>query len=105
METESLDWLPSIVRIGWVILLDRPHGGMRSRWIEQRVPSAFLADRVRRSCVAGKLLRGDPSGTGVERHAFRFYDASAETVARGETIWCRWHLRCWRAVNRLWWTR
>jgi hypothetical protein len=49
------------------------HGGLMSRWIERRYPGAYFSAQVRYTCVAGRLVRGDPQGSPHERRAYRFY--------------------------------
>jgi pimeloyl-ACP methyl ester carboxylesterase len=70
-----------VTHIGHLITLGSPHynrqrwlhGGMMSRWIELRYPGAYFSGQVRYTCVAGKLRRGDPSGSLRDRHAYAFY--------------------------------
>jgi pimeloyl-ACP methyl ester carboxylesterase len=68
-------------RVGHLITLGSPHynqrrwlhGGMMSRWLESHYPGAFFAPGVKYTAVAGSSLRGDPSGSLRERHAYHFY--------------------------------
>jgi triacylglycerol esterase/lipase EstA (alpha/beta hydrolase family) len=59
----------------------RLHGGIMSRWIEQRYPGACFSDRVQYVSIAGRLTRGNREGTPREQHAFRFYQ---KLVGNGE---------------------
>lgn len=59
------------------------HGGLMSRWIEQRYPGAFYGKQVHYTCVAGRLVRGDCRGSLLERNAYRFY----EKVAGDGNVW------------------
>jgi pimeloyl-ACP methyl ester carboxylesterase len=68
-------------RVSHLITLGSPHynqrrwlhGGLMSRWLESHYPGAFYAPGVKYTAVAGRSLRGDPSGSLPERHAYRFY--------------------------------
>ena len=63
------------------------HGGMMSRWIERRYPGTFFGDRVRYTCVAGRLVRGDRRGSLHERNAYRFYSRiSGDGTAWGDGL-------------------
>ena len=68
-------------RVSHLITLGSPHhnqrrwihGGLMSRWMDNHYPGAFFAPVVQYTAVAGRSLRGDPSGSVRARHAYRFY--------------------------------
>jgi pimeloyl-ACP methyl ester carboxylesterase len=70
-----------LARVDHLVTLGSPHynqrrwlhGGLMSRWVEERYPGSFFVPRVRYTSVAGKLVRGDRRGSLRARHAYRFY--------------------------------
>jgi pimeloyl-ACP methyl ester carboxylesterase len=71
----GLDYIDHLITLG------SPHvnqggiqrGGPMSRWVQQQVPDAVFAPSIHYTSVAGKFVRGDPSGSLIERLAFRSY--------------------------------
>ena len=71
-------------RIHTLITLGSPHynrnwqhGGMMSKWVQQRSPDAAASDKVRYFCVVGRLLQGSRLGGARERRAYRQYKGIA----------------------------
>jgi pimeloyl-ACP methyl ester carboxylesterase len=81
----GLDYLDHLITLG------SPHqnwggiqrGGPMARWVQQHVPDAAFAPRVRYTSVAGKHVRGDPSGSFIERLAFRSY----QEICTDGSVW------------------
>lgn len=77
--------------INHLITLGSPHinqggiqrGGPMSRWVQQHVPDAAFAPGVRYTSVAGNCVHGDPSGSFMERLAFRSY----QEICTDGSVW------------------
>jgi len=85
----GLDYVDHLITLG------SPHqnqggiqrGGHMSRWVQQRVPGPAFSPQVRYTSVAGKYVRGNPSGSRIERFAFRSYQRiSTDSNAWGDGI-------------------
>jgi hypothetical protein len=67
--------------IDHLITLGSPHlnqggikrGGHMVRWIERHMPGSAFSSRVCYTSVAGKYIRGIPTGSSFERFAFKVY--------------------------------
>jgi hypothetical protein len=67
--------------ISQLITLGTPHygngqliyGGVMSGWANERYPGAFFSEHVAYTAVAGKAVKGDPTGTKQQRRAYRLY--------------------------------
>lgn len=68
-------------QVDQLITLGSPHhnqggwrrGGPLSRWVQERYPDAYFAPQVHYTCVAGRWLCGERSGSSLQRWAYDFY--------------------------------
>jgi pimeloyl-ACP methyl ester carboxylesterase len=78
-------------RVAHLITLGSPHfsqggmqrGGLMARYVQRVAPDAAFAPQVRYTCVTGKFVRGNRSGTSQERFAARVY----KEVCGDENAW------------------
>jgi len=68
-------------RVAQLVTLGSPHinqGGMQrggpvSRWVERHYPGAFFSPEVTYVSVAGKAVKGDPTGSAQQRFVSKIY--------------------------------